>query len=198
MPWLCLVCGLDYRGVDENPWGPDGASPTYRFCVCCGVEFGYGDVTLSAARKWRERWLQSGARWDEENHRPQGWDVDRQLSRLPERTRGPEVGDRNLEKVREIVGHSNDKAGLDTRSVTYWFSAFAESDSPPPEQLVRDLEDLGCEVVADEESSGDGFWHVAAFREETLLEPLLVEAVAQMIGLAEKTDSTFDGWDIRQ
>ncbi len=84
-PWLCFACGLDYRGIDDLPWGPDGYSPTFNYCICCGVEFGYGDSTLSAARSWRERWLESGASWFEERHRPDNWDVESQLSQLPKR-----------------------------------------------------------------------------------------------------------------
>ena len=39
----CRVCGLCY---EDQQWGVDGASPTYEFCDCCGVEFGYDDSTV--------------------------------------------------------------------------------------------------------------------------------------------------------
>lgn len=85
--WLCLVCGLDLRGIDEEPWGSSGTSPTYNFCPCCGVEFGYGDFTLDAARKWRTKWLSLGGAWHEPALSPPTWDSAAQLARLPERAR---------------------------------------------------------------------------------------------------------------
>lgn len=88
VPSICLVCGFDYAGFDDElPWGPYGDDPTYNFCPCCGVEFGYGDFALESARKWRTEWLASGANWFKPDLRPSAWDVDVQLARLPERAR---------------------------------------------------------------------------------------------------------------
>ena len=39
----CRVCGLL---SSDPPWGYDGVSPTFDFCPCCGVEFGYEDAYL--------------------------------------------------------------------------------------------------------------------------------------------------------
>ena len=46
---------------------------------------------------------------------------------------------------------------------THLFSAFDVPGSPPPNALMHELRWLGLEVIADEELTGDGFWHVAAF-----------------------------------
>jgi hypothetical protein len=51
-PWLCLVCGLDYEGLDDPPWGASGVDPSYSHCLCCGVEFGYGDASVNGIRRW--------------------------------------------------------------------------------------------------------------------------------------------------
>jgi hypothetical protein len=76
----CRVCG-----VLETipPWGEDGRNPTFDFCPCCGVEFGYGDNNPGAARKWRERWIAAGAVWDEPSERPADWSLEEQLSHVP-------------------------------------------------------------------------------------------------------------------
>jgi hypothetical protein len=76
----CRVCGLE---LPEKPWGEDGRSPTFNYCPCCGVEFGYGDATLKAVRAHRERWLTSGAHWSEPKERPPDWMLDEQLAHIP-------------------------------------------------------------------------------------------------------------------
>jgi hypothetical protein len=78
--YRCRVCGL---WQDEPPWDLDGKCPTYTFCPCCGVEFGYGDCTLAAARTWREKWLAGGAKWDNPKMKPDDWNPDIQLEQLP-------------------------------------------------------------------------------------------------------------------
>lgn len=88
VPSLCLVCGFDFDGYDDElPWGPDGDGPTYNFCPCCGVEFGYGDFALESAARWRTRWVAEGMGWFKPAQRPQDWDAQAQLARLPERAR---------------------------------------------------------------------------------------------------------------
>ncbi len=76
----CRVCGLL---LEEPPWGDDGQSPTYDFCPCCGVEFGYGDATPQAARQWRHTWITAGATWREPERRPADWSLDQQLKDVP-------------------------------------------------------------------------------------------------------------------
>jgi hypothetical protein len=82
--YLCRVCGY----CDEDaPWGEDGASPTFNFCVCCGVEHGYEDVTPESARRYREAWLRGGAQWHHPRFKPADWDAAAQLAQVPERFR---------------------------------------------------------------------------------------------------------------
>lgn len=82
--YRCRVCG---RFDDESPlWGDDGASPTFEYCPCCGVEAGYQDITPEGARRFRERWLSAGGAWAD-GAAPQEWDRDAQLARVPERFR---------------------------------------------------------------------------------------------------------------
>ncbi|RDV37850.1 hypothetical protein DV096_12105 [Bradymonadaceae bacterium TMQ3] len=66
-------------------WGPNGDDPLYSFeiCPCCGTEFGYEDCTLKATRINRARWLEKGAPWFEVEKRPDDWDVNEQLSKIP-------------------------------------------------------------------------------------------------------------------
>jgi hypothetical protein len=80
MPNNCRVCGLEQ---DEPPWGSDERTPTYDICACCGVEFGYEDATVGAAKRYRELWLQKGAPWFRPVDRPEGWDLNRQLELVP-------------------------------------------------------------------------------------------------------------------
>ncbi len=42
------------------PWGPSGEAPTYEYCNCCGVEFGYGDGNSAAINAHIERWKRGG------------------------------------------------------------------------------------------------------------------------------------------
>ena len=56
----CRVCGLHH---DDFPWGEDGNSPSFAICKCCGVEFGYEDITIESASKYRTKWLEGGAVW---------------------------------------------------------------------------------------------------------------------------------------
>ncbi|UPL47851.1 hypothetical protein [Hymenobacter sublimis] len=80
--WYCRVCGLDY---DESPWGPDGHSPDYSTCACCGVVFGYDDYTPNSARGYRAQWLAAGAVWFYPNMKPQNWQMNTQLQQVPAR-----------------------------------------------------------------------------------------------------------------
>jgi hypothetical protein len=78
--YYCRVCGYE---SDCSSWGEDGNSPDFTFCPCCGVEAGYGDITPDAARAWRNRWLEQGAKWDDEIFRPHGWILEKQLQNVP-------------------------------------------------------------------------------------------------------------------
>ena len=77
----CRVCGL---ANEEPPWGPDGRLPTFDICDCCGVEFGYEDNSPASTRAYRQRWLGLGASWFSPKDRPDLWELDAQLRRVPE------------------------------------------------------------------------------------------------------------------
>lgn len=83
--FLCRVCGLQQS---DPPWGEDGNSPTFNYCPCCGVEFGYGDATEKAIQQWRSKWLEKGANWSEVELRPKNWSLEEQISKIPKRSRG--------------------------------------------------------------------------------------------------------------
>ena len=84
--WHCRVCGLEYSAEDAEdlPWGPDEKVPSYNFCACCGVEFGYGDFTPTGARRWRSLWLERDAKWDDPKFMPTDWDLEQQLRAVPD------------------------------------------------------------------------------------------------------------------
>lgn len=69
---LCKVCGLDL-GEDYFSWGVDGRTPTFDFCPCCGVEFGYQDATEKAIVNFRAQWISKGCTWDEPHLKPADW-----------------------------------------------------------------------------------------------------------------------------
>jgi hypothetical protein len=77
----CRVCGL-IHDEDDAPWGDDGRQPTFNFCECCGVEFGYGDSSYEGVKRWRRRWLSQGAKWREPEARPSDWNVVEQLENV--------------------------------------------------------------------------------------------------------------------
>jgi len=76
----CRVCGLHQL---THPWGEDGKCPTYEICDCCGVEFGYEDITLIGIEIARSKWLANGAKWFSPEARPLGWDYKKQLLMVP-------------------------------------------------------------------------------------------------------------------
>jgi hypothetical protein len=85
---MCLVCGLDCVSVGEDhPWGESGLDPSYNFCPCCGVEFGYADFSIEGARRYRSTWQERGCPWERQELRPDGWVPETQFAHLPERTR---------------------------------------------------------------------------------------------------------------
>lgn len=81
--WRCRVCGLLSEDIDK-PWGGDGKTPSFNICNCCGCEFGYPDGLLSGIRKFRENWIAKGALWRDEKARPENWNLEEQLKKIPE------------------------------------------------------------------------------------------------------------------
>lgn len=78
---FCRVCGLKQH---VPQYGETGDCPTYEFCDCCGVEFGYQDTAIESAKVFREQWLAAGYRWHVPEIKPNNWDVHEQLLQVPE------------------------------------------------------------------------------------------------------------------
>ncbi len=82
--FFCRVCG--YR--ESHPiWGSDGHSPKFDSCDCCGVEHGYQDSTPNSAKVFRDRWIANGAHWMTKAKKPDVWNLNEQLSRVPRKFR---------------------------------------------------------------------------------------------------------------
>ena len=77
---FCRICGYEH---EEPQWGPDGQSPLYEICPCCGVESGYEDGTASAIHAYRQAWLAKGKPWFSPKCQPAHWNVVRQLENVP-------------------------------------------------------------------------------------------------------------------
>jgi hypothetical protein len=81
---FCRVCGFLN---DAPPWGADGRTPFYEHCPCCGVEHGYQDETAEGARRFRQTWINNGARWCDSTLEADNWDLSSQLVHIPSRFR---------------------------------------------------------------------------------------------------------------
>ena len=79
--------------------------------------------------------------------------------------------------------------------VTYFFGL--ESPGSRPDATEEALSAMGvAEVVVDEEISGDGRWHVAAFTTLRLTPETICEAKRQMMRLAAATGIRYHGWKV--
>lgn len=76
---ICRVCGWPQEVAQH---GSDGASPSFDFCDCCGVEFGYGDVTLVGIINHRQTWVKAGCPWQNPQAKPASWDLNEQLTNV--------------------------------------------------------------------------------------------------------------------
>ncbi|MFI0416547.1 MAG: hypothetical protein ACH255_20705 [Candidatus Thiodiazotropha sp.] len=76
----CRVCGFF---LEDPPWGHDGKTPLFEFCPCCGVEFGYQDASLEGVKRFRDKWIKDGMKWDEGKLKPINWDCDLQFKNIP-------------------------------------------------------------------------------------------------------------------
>ncbi len=56
----CRICGYEPA---EPPWGWDSRVPSYAFCPCCDVEWGYQDFWERSIDIFRSAWLEAGAPW---------------------------------------------------------------------------------------------------------------------------------------
>ena len=78
--YACRVCGAIQTDL---PWGDTGQDASFNICDCCGVEFGYEDATLLGLKRYRDRWLSDGAKWNNPKSRPEHWSLDEQLQNIP-------------------------------------------------------------------------------------------------------------------
>ena len=76
---ICKVCGLF---LDEPPWGDDGKTPSFEICDCCGVEFGYEDATIESIKRFRDKWIKSGAKWFNAKKKPDAWSLEEQFKNV--------------------------------------------------------------------------------------------------------------------
>jgi len=58
--------------------------PTFNICPCCGVEFGYEDMTVQSAKKFRDKWICEGMKWFRHECMPESWSWDEQKKSIPE------------------------------------------------------------------------------------------------------------------
>ena len=78
--YICPICG--YNELKNPPWGEDGKNPSYDICACCGCEFGYEDVTEESKKRFREKWINNGAKWFTSKKKPKDWNLEEQLKNL--------------------------------------------------------------------------------------------------------------------
>ncbi len=78
----CRVCGAL---ESEPPYGENGDCPTFNFCPCCDVEYGYQDCNPIAAARYRAAWLEKGGAWKRRYARLKLEDLalEEQLKRIP-------------------------------------------------------------------------------------------------------------------
>jgi hypothetical protein len=76
---FCRICGFD---LEECHWGSDGQTPSFAFCDCCGVEFGYQDTHLESIREYRKKWIEEGSQWSNHKYQPINWDLNKQLKQI--------------------------------------------------------------------------------------------------------------------
>lgn len=77
---ICKVCGLYYP--EFYPWGENGEIPTHDICDCCGIEFGYEDSNEESVVTARNKWVENGSKWINDNKKPNNWDYQEQLKNL--------------------------------------------------------------------------------------------------------------------
>jgi len=77
---FCRVCGLKQL---YPQYGQAGDSPTYEICDCCGVEFGYEDMTVHSVKEYRKKWLETGSVWFCIDQKPVNWSWEKQKKFIP-------------------------------------------------------------------------------------------------------------------
>ena len=74
---ICRCCGWSFG--DYFPWGEDGNDPSFDICDCCGCEAGNEDYAPGLLDRYRQNWLDNGAKWHDSKTKPVDWDDGRQL-----------------------------------------------------------------------------------------------------------------------
>lgn len=78
-------------------------------------------------------------------------------------------------------------------AVTHFFS----SPGRRPDAIVQELRNLGVDqMIVDEELTGDGYWHVAAFATCLLTTSEADGVEHQMEQVAQADEATYDGWKV--
>ena len=83
---LCLSCGYNvFKDLGVYPWDSD--LPSDEICPCCGIQFGYQDMSRGKRdeiyAEWRERWTKGGMVWDKGRSKPpKNWNPVEQLKGL--------------------------------------------------------------------------------------------------------------------
>lgn len=78
--YFCRICGLQH---EDPPWRNDNTTPSFEICICCGCEFGYEDIHLENIRRYRNKWIQEGAKWCKSNYKPLNWNLYEQIRQIP-------------------------------------------------------------------------------------------------------------------
>lgn len=81
METICRVCGMEY---DSPTWNGENDA-TFDICNCCGVEFGIQDCTLEGVKAYREYWIRDGCQWMKPSLKPENWNLEEQLKKIPSR-----------------------------------------------------------------------------------------------------------------
>lgn len=82
--YACRICGTEQL---DPPWGVDGQTPNYDICDCCGVEFGYEDMSVDSIKVYRQKWVESSADWYRKKNKPQEWSLEKQFQNIPKQYR---------------------------------------------------------------------------------------------------------------
>lgn len=80
--YYCRVCGFKQETL---PWGENQKTPSFTICDCCGVEFGYEDITTSSIKAYRKKWLDEGAKWFKSQKKPKDWTLNEQLQQISQK-----------------------------------------------------------------------------------------------------------------
>jgi hypothetical protein len=78
----CRVCG---HNREFDAWGgDDNLNFSYDICDCCGAEAGVEDFSVEVARRYRKKWIDSGANWFTSSAKTHNWNLEEQLEQIPQ------------------------------------------------------------------------------------------------------------------